>query len=150
VQLGGRCKTAALLAVLAPVSACHKHTHEDLQLMTTGCSTRGHAKGPEPRLPAAPPLKSGVGGVVGTVADAGGALPHYSILATTPGNSFHAARATVVADSAGGFVFDGLSPGTYRLLVHPYSHRPDSADIKILAGQVDTVQLRPSFFGCVS
>lgn len=150
MQLGGRFRTAGLLAALALVSACHKHTHEDLQLMTTGCSTRGHAKGPKPRLPPAPALKSGVGGVVGTVADAGGALPHYSVLATTPGNSFHATRATVVADSAGGFVFDGLTPGAYRLLVHPYSHRPDSTDIKILAGRVDTVELRPPFFGCVS
>ena len=132
------------------MSACHQNTHEDLQLMTTGCSTRGHAKGPEPRLPPAPTLKPGVGGVVGTVSDAGGALPHYSVLATTPGNSFHATRASAVADSAGGFVFGGLSPGVYRLLVQPHSHRPDSADIKISAGQVDTVQLRPTFFGCVS
>jgi hypothetical protein len=84
------------------------------------------------------------------VADAGGALGHYSVLATTPGNSLHAARATVVADSLGGFVFDGLSPGVYRLLVRPYSHRPDSTDIKISAGHVDTVALRPPFYGCVS
>ncbi|MFL5499647.1 MAG: carboxypeptidase-like regulatory domain-containing protein [Gemmatimonadaceae bacterium] len=150
MRLGGRYRTAALIAALTVVSACHKHTHEDLQLMTTGCSTRGHAKGPQPRLPRAPTLKSGFGGVVGTVADAGGALPHYSVLATTPGNSFRASRASVVADSSGGFVFDGLTPGAYRLLVQPYNHRPDSTDIKISAGQVDTVELRPSFFGCVS
>ena len=150
MRLGGRYKTVVLPIALVLVSACHKNTNEDLQLMTTGCSTRGHAKGPEPRLPPAPSLKSGLGGVVGTVADAGGALPHYSVLATTPGNSFHAARATVIADSAGGFVFDGLSPGAYRLLVRPYSHKADSTDIEVSAGRVDTVQLRPPFFGCVS
>lgn len=150
MQLGGRFRALVLPVALVLSSACHKHTHEDLQLMTSGCSSRGHAKGPEPRLPPAPSLKSGVGGVVGTVADAGGALGHYSVLATTPGNSLHAARATVTADSLGGFVFDGLSPGTYRLLVRPYSHKADSTDITISAGQVDTVQLRPPFYGCVS
>lgn len=150
MQLGGRYRAVVLPVALVLASACHKHTNEDLQLMTSGCSSRGHAKGPQPRLPPAPSLKSGLGGVVGTVADAGGALPHYSVLATTPGNSLHASRASAIADSLGGFVFDGLSPGLYRLFVQPYSHRPDSTDIKISAGQVDTVALRPPFYGCVS
>jgi hypothetical protein len=150
VQLGGRYRAVVLPVALVLASACHKPANEDLQLMTSGCSSRGHAKGPEPRLPPAPSLKSGLGGVVGTLADAGGALPHYSVLATTPGNSLHAARASAIADSLGGFVFDGLSPGLYRLFVQPYSHRADSTDIKIFAGQVDTVALRPPFYGCVS
>jgi len=108
------------------------------------------SKGPVPQVPTAPSLKSGYGGIVGTLADAGGALPHYSILATTPGNSLHASRASAIADSLGGFVFDGLTPGLYRLFVQPYSHRADSTDIKITAGQIDTVELRPQFYGCVS
>lgn len=150
MQLGGRYRAVVLPVALILMGACHKHTNEDLQLMTSGCSSRSHAKGPEPRLPPAPSLKSGFGGVVGTIADAGGALPHYTVLATTPGNSLHASRASAIADSLGGFVFDGLTPGIYRLFVQPYSHRADSTDIKVSAGQIDTVALRPPFYGCVS
>jgi len=150
VQLGGRYRTAALLVALTLVGACHKNTNEDLQLMTQGCTTRAYAKGLTPHLPPAPALKLGYGGVIGTLADAGGALPHYSILATTPGNSLHASRASAIADSLGGFAFDSLTPGLYRLFVQPYSHRADSTDIKITAGQIDTVELRPQFYGCVS
>jgi hypothetical protein len=87
--------------------------------------------------------------VVGTLADSGGALPHYAILASTPGDALNSPHASATADSVGGFVFDALPPGRYRLLVRAYAHRPDSAEIEIAAGQVDTVRLSPLFFQCV-
>jgi len=55
----------------------------------------------------------------------------------------------VVADSVGGFVFSALPPGQYRLFVRAFAHRPDSVQVDVAAGQVDTVRLRPQFFECV-
>ena len=117
--------------------------------MTGRCSSRVRAKGLPAQLPAAPSLRAGFGGVIGTLADSGGALPHYSVLVTTPGDSPDATHATVTADSVGGFVFDALPPGTYRIFVRAFAHKPDSAQVDVAAGQVDTVRLRPQFFQCV-
>ena len=149
MQSAGRFKAATILATLA-FSACHRGTQEEMSVMTGACSNRLHSRGVSPRLPEPPPsLRPGYGGVVGTLADVGGALPHFSILATTPGGSPTAAHATVTADSVGGFAFDALFPGKYRLIVHPFAHKPDSADIEVVAGKLDTVQLRPLYFECV-
>jgi hypothetical protein len=117
--------------------------------MTGRCTTHVRNKGAVAKLPTAPSLRPGVGGVIGTLADSGGALPHYAILATAPGDSPSAPHATVTADSLGGFVFDALPPGRYRLFVRAYAHRPDSTQVDVAAGQVDTVRLRPQFFQCV-
>ena len=149
MRLDGRSSSVVLLAALFGLSACHRGTQEDISLMTGRCSSRLHAKGVVPQLPAAPTLKSGVGAVIGTLADSGGALPHYSILATTPGDSPTAAHATTQADSVGGFVFAALTPGTYRLFVRAFAHKPDSAQVDVVAGQIDTVRLSPQFFECV-
>ena len=130
MQSAGRFKAATILATLA-FSACHRGTQEEMSVMTGACSNRLHSRGVSPRLPEPPPsLRPGYGGVVGTLADVGGALPHFSILATTPGGS-------------------PLFPGKYRLIVHPFAHKPDSADIEVVAGKLDTVQLRPLYFECV-
>jgi hypothetical protein len=149
VRSAGRSRALTLLGVLLALSACHRGTQEDINVMTGRCTTRVRAKGPTALLPQAPTLTSGVGGVIGTLADAGGALPHYSILATAPGDAPNAPHAAVTADSAGGFVFNALTPGRYRLFVRAYAHRPDSTDVDVLAGQIDTVYLRPQFFQCV-
>jgi hypothetical protein len=149
VRLDGRSKAVLLLAALFAASACHRGTQEEISLLTGRCSTRVHAKGAVPRLPAAPALRLGVGGVIGTLADSGGALPHYSILATAPGDSPDAPHATTTADSVGGFVFDALTPGQYRLFVRAFAHKPDSVQVDVAAGRVDTVRLRPQFFECV-
>jgi hypothetical protein len=131
------------------LGACHRGTQTDLNMMTGRCTSRVRSKGVAPQLPGAPSLRPGFGGVIGTLADTGGALPHYSILAQPPGNSSSGPHATAVADSVGGFVFDALPPGRYRLFVRAFAHRPDSAQVDVSAGQVDTVQLRPQFFECV-
>ena len=149
MQLVGRSRAIALLAVLGTLSACHRRAPEDINLMLNRCTTRLHSKGVAPRLPAAPSLRPGFGGVIGTLADSGGALPHYSILAQAPGTSASAPHAAVAADSVGGFVFGALTPGRYRLLVRAFAHRPDSADVDVAAGKIDTVALRPQFFQCV-
>jgi hypothetical protein len=117
--------------------------------MLNRCTTRMHGKGVAPRLPPAPSLKPGFGGVMGTLADSGGALPHYSILAQTAGDIPNAPHATATADSVGGFVFGALTPGRYRLFVRAFAHRPDSTDVDVAAGKLDTVRLRPQFFQCV-
>ncbi|HEX9219864.1 MAG TPA: carboxypeptidase-like regulatory domain-containing protein [Gemmatimonadaceae bacterium] len=102
-----------------------------------------------PRLPAAPSLRLGFGAVVGTLADSGGALPHYPILATIPGGAANSPHATATADSVGGFVFTALPPGHYRLLVRAFAHRPDSTDIDVARGRVDTVRIMTRLFECV-
>ncbi len=149
MRLAGRSRPLALLAALFGLSACHRGSQEDISLMTGRCSSHLHAKGVAPRLPAAPSLRPGVGGVIGTLADAGGALPHYSILATAPGDSPNAPHATTTADSVGGFVFAALPPGPYRLFVRAFAHKPDSVQVDVAAGRVDTVRLTPQFFECV-
>jgi hypothetical protein len=87
--------------------------------------------------------------VIGTLADAGGALPHYPIMAVTPGDNPSTAHASATPDSVGGFSFDALSPGRYRLFVHAYGHRPDSTDVDVAPGRVDTVSFVLQYFGCV-
>ena len=149
MQLVGRSSRVALLAALCTFSACHRRTPEDINLMLHRCTTRLHSKGVAPRLPPAPSLRAGFGGVIGTLADSGGALPHYSILAQAPGDSPNLPHATATADSAGGFVFGALSPGRYRLFVRAFAHRPDSTDVDVAAGKLDTVRLSPQFFQCV-
>lgn len=120
-----------------------------MMLVTGKCTTRQLTKGVTPQLPHAPALAPGVGGIVGTVSDSAGALPHYSVLARAPGNSPNGPHASTTVDSQGGFVFDALQPGEYRLFVSAYSHRPDSVQVRVVAGEVDTVSLRPLFFECV-
>lgn len=117
--------------------------------MTGRCSTHVRSRGPTPRLPAAPSLRRGLGAVIGTLADSGGALPHYPILASTPGNAPDSPHASATADSAGGFVFDALPPGRYRLFVRAFGHRPDSTSVDVAAGQIDTVRIVTRLFECV-
>ncbi|MFL5593595.1 MAG: carboxypeptidase-like regulatory domain-containing protein [Gemmatimonadaceae bacterium] len=131
------------------LSGCRRRAPEDINLLLHRCTTHVQAKGREPQLPRTPSPRAGRGVVIGTLADSGGALPNFSILATTPGNAPNAQRASATADSLGGFVFDALAPGRYRLLVRAYAHRPDSTDVDVIAGQVDTVRLRPLFYQCM-
>lgn len=86
---------------------------------------------------------------MGTLADSGGALPHYPIMAVVPGDAPSPVHPSAVPDSLGGFVFDALPPGRYRLFVRAFAHRPDSTDVNVSAGRVDTVGLVLQYFGCV-
>jgi hypothetical protein len=142
-------RAATLLAVLLAVSACHRQPSDDTNLLLGRCSTRVRAKGPVARLPAEPVLRPGFGGIIGTLVDSGGALPHYPVMAITPGDFPNAALASAIPDSLGGFVFDALAPGHYRLFVHAISHRPDSTDVDVVAGRVDTVRILLQYFGCI-
>ena len=136
------------LAALA-LSACHRRTSTDMMLLTGGCTTHVRTIVRPAQLPQAPSLRPGLGGVVGTLADSGGALPLFPILALTPGDAPTGAHAITRADSVGGFVFDSLPPGRYRLFVRAFAHRPDSTEVDVSEGRVDTVALRPIFFQCV-
>ncbi|HMG13733.1 MAG TPA: carboxypeptidase-like regulatory domain-containing protein [Gemmatimonadaceae bacterium] len=147
--MGGISRPYVLFLAALALSSCRRPNPNDVVTMTGGCSTHVRAKGRAPLLPRSPSLRSGFGAVVGTLADSGGALPHYAILASTPGDAPNSPHASATADSVGGFVFDALPPGRYRLLVRAYAHRPDSAEIEIAAGRVDTVRLSPLFFQCV-
>ena len=142
-------KYSALFLALFIVSACNRRTSTDVSLLTGRCTTHVRTKATAAQLPRAPSLRTGTGAVIGTLADSGGALPHYSILAVTPGDLPSGAHATATADSLGGFVLDGLAPGRYRLFVRAFAHKADSSDVDVLAGEVDTVALRPIFFQCV-
>lgn len=137
------------MGALLSVGACHRRTSEDTNLLLGRCSTRVRTKGPAPRLPQALALRAGLGGVIGTLADSGGALPHYPILAVVPGDPPGSPHASATPDSLGGFAFDALTPGRYRLFVRAFAHRPDSVDVDVSAGRVDTVNIVLQFFGCV-
>lgn len=131
------------------LSACHRRTSTDIMLLTGRCTTHVRTMTRAPQLPGAPSLRPGLGGVIGTLADSGGALPLFPILALTPGDAPSSPHATVRADTAGGFVFDSLPPGRYRLFVRAFAHKPDSTEVDVAAGHIDTVALRPIFFQCV-
>ena len=148
-RLGGIFRALALLVAFLTSNACHRGTPEETSLLLGHCTTRVRTKGPVPRLPPAPALRPGFGAVVGTLADSGGALPHYPILASIPGGAANSPHATATADSVGGFVFIALPPGHYRLHVRAFAHRPDSTDIVVAAGRVDTVRIVTRLFECV-
>lgn len=138
-----------MLLAFVTLSACRRSSSEETSLLLGRCSTRVRTKGPVPRLPPAPSPRAGFGAVIGTLADSGGALPHYPILAATPGGAANSPHATATADSVGGFVFDALPSGRYRLFVRALAHRPDSTEINVVAGRVDTVRIMTQFFECV-
>ncbi len=147
--MGGISRATALLLAFVTLNACRRGTSEDTSLLLGRCSTRVRTKGPVPQLPPAPPPRASFGAVIGTLADSGGALPHYSILATTPDGAANSPHATATADSVGGFVFDALQPGRYRLSVRAFAHRPFSTEIAVAPGRVDTVRIVTQFFECV-
>ncbi|HEX9250247.1 MAG TPA: carboxypeptidase-like regulatory domain-containing protein [Gemmatimonadaceae bacterium] len=147
--MDGISKLVLLVLASLALSACRSANANDAMMITKGCTTHVRAKGLAPQLPRNPSLAAGFGGVVGTLADSGGALPHYRILAATPGDAPSSLHASAIADSVGGFVFGGLPPGRYRLFVRAFSHRPDSTEIEVAAGRVDTVRMSPQFFECV-
>jgi len=118
-------------------------------LLLRRCTTHVRSKGPTPQLPPIPSLRPGYGGVIGTLADSGGALPHFPILALIPGDPPIGPHASATPDRVGGFVFDSLPPGRYRLFVRAFEHRPDSTDVEVSAGRIDTVRIVLRFFGCV-
>ena len=98
----------------------------------------------EPRLPAtlgAPSVVPGYGSISGTVSRAGatyGIGGATVVLSSTEIMRPGAFRRTT--DQAGGFAFDSLAPGGYRLIVHAALERPDSAHVVVAAEQVDTVR----------
>jgi Carboxypeptidase regulatory-like domain len=117
--------------------------------MLRGCTTHVRSKGPTPQLPRNHSLRPGFGAVIGTLADSGGALPHFPILAVTPGDDPRSPHASATPDSVGGFAFDTLPPGRYRLFVRAFAHRPDSTDVEVSGGRVDTVRIVLRLFDCV-
>jgi hypothetical protein len=147
--LDGISRAALLAAASLALGACHRATSSDVLAVTGRCTSHVRSKGPTPQLPGNPQLRSGYGAVIGTLADSGGALPHYVVLAGAPGDAPDAPHASATADSAGGFVFGALPPGRYRLLVHAFAHRPDSAAVDVVAGRVDTVRMVAQYFQCV-
>jgi hypothetical protein len=146
--LGGTSRILAWLAAAVALTACQRNAPDNSVDITRACSTRVRSKGPAIRLPAAPALRPGFGGIIGTLADAGGALPHYPVLAVVPGGD-QASHATATPDSSGGFAFDALRPGHYRLFVRAYSHRPDSTDVDVRAAQIDTVTIVMHLYDCL-
>ena len=147
--MAGTFKGFVFAISLVAAAACSRRASEDTNLLLGRCSTTIRTRGPVPRLPIPAALRPGFGGVVGTLADSGGALPHYPILAAIPGDAPGSPRVSATPDSLGGFTFDALTPGHYRLFVRAFAHRPDSTDIEVAAGRIDTVNIRLQFFGCV-
>jgi hypothetical protein len=147
--LAGIFRATVALALALATSGCHRSRTPDANLLTSRCTDKQISKGNLARFPAAPSLKPGFGGVVGILADSGGALPHYPIRAERIGTGPLPASATATPDSLGGFVFDALTPGAYRLYARAFSHRPDSTRVEVVAGQVDTVTMMLRVYTCV-
>ncbi|HEV7836658.1 MAG TPA: carboxypeptidase-like regulatory domain-containing protein [Gemmatimonadaceae bacterium] len=147
--MGGISRTALALLSVAALSACQRSRAPDTNLLTGRCTNLQRSKGAVPRLPAAPSLRPGFGGVIGTLADSGGALPQYPVRAQMLSTDPNAPHATATPDSLGGFAFDSLPPGRYRLYARAFSHRPDSTDVEVTAGQVATASILLPFFECV-
>lgn len=148
--MGGTSRGIAFLVGALALTACQRNaaTANSVDIVRA-CSTRVRSKGPAVRLPQAPALRPGFGGIVGTLADAGGALPHYPVLAFVPGGQSNSTHVTAVPDSSGGFAFDALRPGHYRLFVRAYSHRPDSTDVDVRAAEIDTVAIVMQLYDCL-
>lgn len=147
--MDGTSRATLFLAASLTLSACHRGATPESTAMVRGCTTRLHSKGVAPQLPRSPSLRPGYGGVVGTLADSGGALPHFPILAVVPGDDPSSPHASATPDSVGGFAFDSLPPGHYRLFVRAFGHRPDSTNVDVSAGRVDTVRIVLRLFECV-
>jgi hypothetical protein len=58
------------------------------------------------------------------------------------------ARIWRYTNSKGGFRFDSLKSGVYRLRVRRVGERPDTATIRPMAGRVDTLTLRMLAYRC--
>ena len=148
--MGGTSRAIACLVGAFALTGCQRNAPPENSVdIVRACSTRVRSKGPAVRLPPAPSLRPGFGGIIGTLADAGGALPHYPVLATIPGGDANSPHVTAVPDSSGGFAFDALPPGHYRLFVRAYSHRPDSTDVDVRAAQIDTVTIVMKLYDCL-
>ena len=143
-------RTAALaLAIAATCVACQRSRAPDTNLLTGRCTNQQRTKASPARFPATPVVKPGLGAVIGTLSDAGGALPQYPVRAQMQSNDPNAPHATATPDSLGGFVFDSLPPGRYRLYARAFSHRPDSTDVEVAAGRVARATIVLPFFECV-
>ncbi|MGI8401121.1 MAG: carboxypeptidase-like regulatory domain-containing protein [Gemmatimonadaceae bacterium] len=142
-------RSFAFLIAAVGLTACQRNAPANSVDIVRGCSTRVRSKGAAVRLPVAPALRPGFGGIIGTLADAGGALPHYPVLAVIPGGETSSTHASAIPDSSGGFAFDALRPGHYRLFVRAYSHRRDSTDVEVRAAQIDTVAIVMQLYDCL-
>lgn len=147
--MGGTFRLLAFLAGALALTACQRNAPDNSVDIVRACSTRVRSKGPTIRLPPAPALRPGFGGIIGTLADAGGALPHYPILAVLPSENQNSPHFTATPDSSGGFAFDALRPGHYRVFVRAYSHRPDSTDVDVRAAQIDTLTILMRLYDCL-
>lgn len=147
--MGATSRAALALAIPLALAVCQRPRSPDTNLLTGRCTNREHSRGVVPRLPTTPAPLAGFGGIVGVLADSGGALPQYPVRAEMVGGGQNSPHATATPDSAGGFVFASLPAGRYRLYARAYSHRPDSVEVALASGQVDTVRLNLQFFECV-
>jgi hypothetical protein len=140
---------ALALTTAALFAACQRSRAPDTNLLTGRCTNLQRSKGVTPKFPANPALRAGFGGVVGTLADSGGALPQYPVRAQMLSSDPNAPHGSATPDSLGGFVFDSLPPGPYRLYARAFSHKPDSTDVEVEAGRVSRATIVLPFFECV-
>lgn len=147
--MGGISKAALALAIPLALVFCQRARSPDTNLLTGRCTNKEHSRGSIPRLPPAPATSAQFGGVIGILADSGGALPQYPVRAEVIGGNDKSPHPTATPDSLGGFVFSALPPGRYRLYARAYSHRADSVDVTVASSQIDTVRIVLQFFECV-
>ena len=105
-------------------------------------------QGPRPQLPTLAKPQSSVGAIVGTAAEAetGLALSYSTVnLASLDGPT---SGRVVAADSLGGFAFDSLQPGTYRVMVRWFDHRYQTRDFFVKPAAIDTFLAVLRYYRC--
>jgi hypothetical protein len=90
--------------------------------------------------------------IVGTVTEAGTALPLESIISLRPDSAAdslpHVVR-TAYADSLGGFALGNILPGTYTLHFRSMSHHMADERLLLRRGVTDTVRTELRYFTCL-
>jgi hypothetical protein len=150
LSFGRRMRTSLLITLIAAV-ACFKQPAIDVMTLPAVCDTipPARAAGVRARMPTVS-IASDRGAVVGTAVEAGTSRPlAFSDTRLVSVDSPTLAAFLAIADSAGGFVFRAIAPGTYTLRTRAVGHRVEEQRIDVRAGTIDTVRVALRYFTCI-
>lgn len=95
------------------------------------------------RIPFVPVSSAGFGAVIGsaTEAETGDALGHSRVALVASARGKGQPRIEQGADAYGGFAFNDVVPGEYRLRVRSINHRMQTRELRISANRVEIVRV---------
>jgi hypothetical protein len=138
--------------VVTLVWGCTSRAQPRIDAMSTGwCDTTPmKPQGRIARLPSAPGLNSSFGSVVGVVSEAetSDALPGSGVALVSLANGTGRSQPERASDAGGGFVFDSVVPGDYRLRVRSLGHIHQEVAISVTGSRVDTVRMKLPAYRC--